>query len=252
MESRILFIDGNNSLIVRSVMEQLEKMDYPCIRTALSIQELQTVEDNVNELMVMNTDDSNDMDIAALYYLKQICKIKKYGLSLIGYGEDIEKLKARGFSDTISMIFMRPVNSAQVAIDIQDYICSKRKGNEKKNILIVDDSKTFLTTMKGWLSKDYDVTVAISAMEAFTLISRRIPDLILLDYQMPVCDGTQFYAMLKADATTARIPVMFLTGDAHKETVEKVMMLHPEGYILKTSARKTIREHIDRILRITD
>lgn len=65
----------------------------------------------------------------------------------------------------------------------------KKEAVGKKRILVVDDNGTALRTMKAMLEEHYEVAVAISGAQAMTSIGKKRPDLILLDYEMPVCDG---------------------------------------------------------------
>ena len=69
--------------------------------------------------------------------------------------------------------------------------------------------------------------------------------MILLDYEMPVCDGKQALEMIRSDKDVADIPVIFLTGRGDRETVEKVMELKPERYLLKTLSDEKIKKGID-------
>ena len=115
----------------------------------------------------------------------------------------------------------------------------------KKRILVVDDNGMALRTMKAMLQDIYEVALAVSGAQAMTSIGKKRPDLILLDYEMPVCDGRQALAMIRSDADIADIPVMFLTGRGDKESVKKVMALKPEGYLLKTMPDEAIKKSID-------
>ncbi|MDE6213304.1 MAG: response regulator, partial [Lachnospiraceae bacterium] len=70
------------------------------------------------------------------------------------------------------------------------------------------------------------------------------PDLILLDYEMPVCDGRQTLEMIRSDEEIADIPVIFLTNKGDAESVKKVMALKPNGYLLKTMPEQEIKNII--------
>ncbi|MCQ2749895.1 MAG: response regulator [Clostridia bacterium] len=72
------------------------------------------------------------------------------------------------------------------------------------------------------------------------------PDLILLDYEMPVCSGAQFLEMLHSEAQTKDIPVIFLTSRSDEETVRKVLELGPQGYLLKSQSKENIVEAISK------
>ena len=107
---------------------------------------------------------------------------------------------------------------------------------KKKQILIVDDDAMWLRTAKEWLKEKYEVILATSGTQAMTAIGKKKPDLILLDYEMPVCNGKQVFEMICSDEYTKEIPVVFLTGVSDKEHIEEVLMLKPAGYLLKLVA----------------
>lgn len=60
----------------------------------------------------------------------------------------------------------------------------------RPKILVVDDSATSRQSMKQLLGKDYEVALADSGVGAIRTITLNRPNLVLLDYEMPVCDGT--------------------------------------------------------------
>ena len=110
---------------------------------------------------------------------------------------------------------------------------------------IVDDSATVREAMKLMLSKDYSVTAVESGVAAIRTIALDPPDLVLLDYEMPVCDGRQTLEMLRSDEVFANVPVIFLTGRKDPASMIGVMPLTPSGYILKTSKPAEIKKEID-------
>ena len=102
---------------------------------------------------------------------------------------------------------------------------------------MVDDSPAFLRLISEWLEKDYNVNVCPSASAAFHMIGTNKPDLVLLDYEMPVCNGAQFLEMLRSEPATAGIPVMFLTSRDDAQTVKSLIALKPQGYLLKNQSK---------------
>ena len=82
-------------------------------------------------------------------------------------------------------------------------------------------------------------------MQAITYMAKNRPDLILLDYEMPVTSGPQILEMIRSEVGTASIPVFFLTGKGDKESVTKVLAFKPEGYILKSAGRDELTEQIE-------
>ena len=119
----------------------------------------------------------------------------------------------------------------------------------KPKILVVDDNGPTLRIIKGMLEHDYDVTIVNSGMNAIKALGKKRPDLILLDYEMPVCDGRQTLEMIRSDKESAQIPVVFLTGVNDREHIEAVLSLRPAGYLLKPPDKRRIVEAIKSALR---
>lgn len=115
----------------------------------------------------------------------------------------------------------------------------------KKKILVVDDSDFMRSRIIKLLEQDYEMTEAASSLSAIKSLTINRPDLILLDYEMPVCDGRQTLEMIRSEKDTADIPVIFLTGRGDRESVQKVMELKPERYLLKTMTDQDVKKNID-------
>lgn len=116
--------------------------------------------------------------------------------------------------------------------------------NEKRQILIVDDDPVILRSMVNILRNHYRTLVAKSGTAAISLLGTQKPDLILLDYMMPVCDGLQTLQMIRSEENTKDIPIFFLTGVRDTENVKNAMALKPEGYILKSTEPDEILKRI--------
>ena len=108
-----------------------------------------------------------------------------------------------------------------------------------------DDSGAVLRNVKGWLGEKYQVALANSGAMAIKYLTLNRPDLVLLDYEMPVVDGKQVLEMMRTEAEFSTIPVIFLTSKSDKESVMNVMGLKPEGYLLKTMPPEEIVKNID-------
>jgi len=81
-----------------------------------------------------------------------------------------------------------------------------------KTIFVVDDSDTNLSMAEDALDRLYRVMTMPSAAKMFSLLGKIIPDLILLDIEMPEMDGFEALNRLKSESLWANIPVVFLTG----------------------------------------
>ena len=75
------------------------------------------------------------------------------------------------------------------------------------------------------------------------------PDLVLLDYDMPICNGRQTLELIRSQKDFENIPVIFLTGRDDAETVKNVLSLKPNGYMLKNLKQSDIKDRIDTFFR---
>ena len=120
--------------------------------------------------------------------------------------------------------------------------------DDRKRVLVVDDNPILLRTAKEMLDEQYQVSIAVSAEQAYKSISRNMPDIILLDYEMPFTNGIEVLEQLRQNATTKDIPVIFFTGSSDREVVEKLVGLKPDGYLLKPPNKKKMLSIIERTL----
>ncbi|MCR5289080.1 MAG: response regulator [Treponema sp.] len=179
------------------------------------------------------------------FVLKKLGKIimeasSQYFLYLIGTPAELDYAYEVIPHTMITRVFKRPV-------DPNDIINALLKANpvdavQRKRILVVDDDPQMLRLMKTWLSDAYDVYMANSGKAALSFFEKegRSVDLILLDYEMPEISGLQTFEMFKNDIYASAIPVMFLTAKDDRDTVLKVLAVHPEKYILKSMPKREI------------
>jgi putative two-component system response regulator len=100
-------------------------------------------------------------------------------------------------------------------------------------VLAVDDTPENLDVVKGLLTPKFIVKAAVNGMMALKIVAKQPPDLILLDIRMPQMDGIEVCRKLKADDTTADIPVIFLTGESDTAIEADALAAGAIGYITK-------------------
>ncbi len=117
----------------------------------------------------------------------------------------------------------------------------------RRHILVVDDDVRVLRLLKVHL-QDYDVATAINGKLALKFLENKTTDLILLDYEMPGENGPEVLKKLRANEKTKDIPVIFLTGVADSEKIQEVLLMKPEGYLLKPINKVKLLETIKKFL----
>jgi putative two-component system response regulator len=121
--------------------------------------------------------------------------------------------------------------------------------SDDKIALIVDDVPANIDILKGMLSSEFKVKAALKGEKALSIAQRGPhPDLILLDVQMPEMDGYEVFGQLKANPQTARIPVIFVTGNDSQDQVSKGMALGAAGYLTKPVNADKLYSLIHKVL----
>lgn len=104
----------------------------------------------------------------------------------------------------------------------------------RKKIVIVDDDVMNLMMAEFILQEEnYEVLKLESGMDCLNYLKDEIPDLILLDIEMPVMNGFKTLEVIKGNEKTAAIPVIFLTASADVDTVVEASRLGVADYVKK-------------------
>lgn len=125
--------------------------------------------------------------------------------------------------------------------------------NEQVKILVIDDVKSNLVTLRGMIqSLGYTPYLAQSISAARTILEKQLPKLILLDISMPEMSGLEFFAMLKENPQTRRIPVIFISASEDEVEREQGFELGAVDYIQKPFAIQDVAIRIKAHLRLAD
>ncbi|MCL2218713.1 MAG: response regulator [Chitinispirillia bacterium] len=104
---------------------------------------------------------------------------------------------------------------------------------ERKTVFVVDDNVTNLTLGKNALAGHYNVFTLNSGARLLKMLEKNVPDIILLDVDMPEMDGYETIRQLKSNPDTAHIPVIFLTAKTDGESELTGLSLGAIDYITK-------------------
>ncbi|MCR4998543.1 MAG: response regulator [Lachnospiraceae bacterium] len=243
MDNKLLLISRGSTFMVDALANGLAEVGIEVIKAEPKMSVLEQYKEEPNVvLFYMGNYLEEIADV--LVYLKDLCVEKDKILCTIGDAEEFETLCKSISSSYIKEHFERPLNVKDAAEKMQFIFASNDERARRKRILLVDDDAAYLTMAKSWLEEDYRVVVVNSGMQAITYLANNVPDLILLDYEMPVTTGPQVLEMIRSEIGTSGIPVFFLTAKGDKESVMKVVSLKPNGYLLKTMKKEELLKTI--------
>jgi len=138
-----------------------------------------------------------------------------------------------------------PTN-ADLRVLMEELARVEREEKKRKSILLVDDEAELALGLAALLrARGYEVEVARDGMEALERLGREpLPDLVLLDYELPQLDGEEVLARLRRDPRTAHLPVLFATAS----TIDLSRLRKVSGLLRKPYPRHVLFAMIARLL----
>ena len=246
MKKNVLFITKGKSFMANTIEKNLEDARYEVIHVEPELDSMNEHQRESDLLVFLLGPFVDDIETSTfLVYLKDICTEEDKMLVLIGTVPEISVVQEYVPAALVAATFERPFDIKRLVEQLDWLLQANTDLARRKNILLVDDDGTFLKMMKDWLSAKYRVTIVTSGVQALMYIADNKPDLILLDYEMPVTSGPQVLEMIRSETKVDNIPVIFLTGKGDRESVMNVISLKPDGYFLKSMPRDKLVAAVD-------
>ncbi len=241
---KVVIISVTDSFLAKSLVTKLDSAEISSVFVHADIKEIQSHAESMALIVLFMTEELDEIP-ETLVYLKDMVQDKEIGLILIGDEEQYDVVKRVVHEQSITEWVKRPLDIDKLIKKISAYLDENTGEKAKKTVLIVDDDITYMRTVYEWLKGSYHVGMATNGVQAISYLAKNKADLVLLDYEMPIANGPQVLSMLKNDAETGQIPVMFLTGHGDKDSVLSVVGLSPVDYLLKTIDKETLLKKLD-------
>ena len=120
---------------------------------------------------------------------------------------------------------------------------------DKKKILIIDDDKVVLESLRRLLElHSYEALAVQEAGEAFSKAKSFNPDVILLDLLMPRLGGLEICEMLNSDKETRGIPIIVVSALDKEADIKKAYRLGVVGYITKPYDLNKLLQEINKAI----
>lgn len=121
--------------------------------------------------------------------------------------------------------------------------------NERPKVLIAEDEETIVESLSFLMEKEgYDVSVATDGRTAISMIARDIPDMVLLDVMMPVCDGFEVVRAVRSDSNTRQVPIMMLTAKTREVDRRKGLELGVDDFVTKPFSTRDVVSRVKALL----
>lgn len=241
--SNILVVREGRKYLTASLLDHIKEYGHDIYECEPDVKVLSTMSLKP-DICLLVVESTTVEKATSLVYLKDVAVEKDFPLFLLGYPQDIESIKNILTTVAIQEEIYRPFDVREIAQHIDEFL-QQYNSDVKKKILVVDDSGVMLRNVKNLLGDKYQVILANSGAMAVKYLSMDKPDLVLLDYEMPVINGKQVLEIIRTEKDFEGVPVIFLTGKNDRETIIDVMALKPEGYLLKSMSAEKFISAID-------
>jgi CheY-like chemotaxis protein len=123
---------------------------------------------------------------------------------------------------------------------------------KERLVLLVEDDRDNRTIYRTILEHHgYQVVEAADGREGIRLAREHKPDIVLMDISIPVVDGWEATAILKADPETAAIPIVALTAHALVKDRQKAREVGCDGYLAKPVEPMRVATEVERLIHAT-
>ena len=122
---------------------------------------------------------------------------------------------------------------------------------EKRTILIVDDTETNIDILLELLGESYDILVSLDGEGALEIVKEDKVDLILLDIMMPDLDGYEVCRRLKSASYSKDVPVIFITAKVDEDSIEKAYEVGGMDYVTKPFKPRELLARVKTQIRLS-
>ena len=113
-------------------------------------------------------------------------------------------------------------------------------------VLIVDDSLESRMLLGKILTKAFNVQIieAAQGKDALNKLSKDKPDIVFLDYEMPVMNGKEILQSIRSMPEFLNLPIVMVTSHSEKDLVRELLSYRVSAYLLKPLSEDYIVKHI--------
>lgn len=146
--------------------------------------------------------------------------------------------------------FPKLPQTATIVTDISKFadVENETSTSNKMNVLIVEDNDELLNFMLRALSNSFKIITAVDGVQAWKLISKQIPDLVVSDIMMPNMDGFELCKIMKSTYETSHIPIVLLTALSEKTNQLHGLGLGADDYLTKPFDMNLLVQRIKTII----
>lgn len=151
---------------------------------------------------------------------------------------------------------VKPVQREELRTRIQHVLEAEKPKPKIRTVMVVDDDINTLKTVQAILKGECRVVAVADTDQAEQYFVEHVPDMILMDYEMPGHNGLYLLQKIRIDERFNNCPVIMLTGNKDRQTVMSCFAAGAQGYLAKPvnalSLRLRVRQHLSEAAELTE
>lgn len=229
--------------------EEMKKIEEIFIRDVHEVTCFSSGSELLNAIQVQRPDVILlDIEMPFMNGFQVLEALKGYNIPIIGVtGKNDRATILKFISAGAEGYMLKPPSKKQLLATIDDVLMKHEQKASKPNILLVDDEAESLLLYKTYLQSSFNVTALSSPLASLEYMKKFVPDMVILDYNMPVYNGKFVYEYMKNHEELANIPVVFLTGETDMSVIRSCTTLQPEAVILKSEGKDSLMQRLNKV-----
>lgn len=245
MLPNVLLVD-NDKHILEVMSVYLE--DVATVSTVLGgHQALEFVQQHPVDVIFLDVDMPIMDGFATLEQLRNIEKCINVPIVLVT-GKTDKHTILNSFVMGVDGYLAKPVSKDNLVNKLQEVYQAKTTKHDKKTVLMIDDDMSYLKQLNNMLCDSYNIIMINSAKLALNYLMKNTPDVILLDYQMPLYNGANIMNMIQKNPDRKPVPVIILSGTLDRSSLQECYAYNPFAYLVKPVSKDTLIENIEKAL----
>lgn len=143
---------------------------------------------------------------------------------------------------------VKPVEKSTLINKVTEVYESRISKDNRKTVLLIDDDLPYLKQLNTMLNQAYNVVMINSAKLALNYLMKNTPDVIILDYQMPLYNGANVMNMIQKNSVGRPIPIIILSGALDRAALHECYAYNPSACLAKPVTKEVLIENIENVL----
>jgi len=254
---KIIYVDDVNYSLI-SVKSRLSKY-YEVFMAESSVKLFELLSYFKPDLILL---DVNMPDIDGYDVIKSLKSDERYAQIPVVFltGNSDRESVVKGLSLGAVDYVIKPVSTPKLVEIIDNHLESKKDSkasneegkSNRPSVLAVDDVVSMLRAIQYALHDSYKVYVLSKSEDVLDFLKTKKPDLILLDYVMPVLNGFDLISIIRTLPDHKHTPIIIITTEGTQEHVNEAISLGASDFIVKPFKSKELNDKVSKHIRIAN